>query len=275
MQDCIEYLFDPSMPAQGTWTRQGSKCTLPDPGSSSRGGFCGSGEQSMWPEVDAHALKVWNSKGGCPGGKVGKVLQPDGGGRIVLCLLGNKWCEAVGRHHKSNGVMLIVDTSRGVFYQKCYDPDCRAASKRSQDYPLPPHIIPPEWRSEEEQREDAAMLRAMEEFERNQALAVGAPKAATASAVTAHDRASARESASRLDVPGLLPPSLSSVALEATSGNLNCGIGACGAGWIAKTEDEEDEEWGEDVLAAADAAVLQWQKSHDEQASQGHDEPAS
>lgn len=80
---------------------------------------------------------------------------------IVYSMLRNRYCERIGREHKSNHgticsqyiyamsfelsmysqlskniltlaktnsdvtVMYIVDLRRGIYYQKCYDPDCR------------------------------------------------------------------------------------------------------------------------------------------------------
>ena len=37
--------------------------------------------------------------------------------------------------------MLIIDEARGCFYQKCFDPDCRAARARSNEIPLPAPLI--------------------------------------------------------------------------------------------------------------------------------------
>ncbi|XP_013863163.1 DNA-directed primase/polymerase protein isoform X2 [Austrofundulus limnaeus] len=49
-----------------------------------------------------------------------------------------RWCENVGRFHKSNNIMIIVDFKEEVWYQKCHDPDCR--NFRSSSYPLPREI---------------------------------------------------------------------------------------------------------------------------------------
>ncbi|KAM8843451.1 DNA-directed primase/polymerase protein [Synchiropus picturatus] len=49
-----------------------------------------------------------------------------------------RWCENVGRFHKSNNIMIIVDLKKEVWYQKCHDPDCR--NFRSSSYPLPQEI---------------------------------------------------------------------------------------------------------------------------------------
>jgi hypothetical protein len=37
--------------------------------------------------------------------------------------------------------MLIIDEARGCFYQKCFDPDCRAARARSNEIPLPAPLL--------------------------------------------------------------------------------------------------------------------------------------
>ncbi|XP_057951241.1 uncharacterized protein LOC131146009 isoform X2 [Malania oleifera] len=46
-------------------------------------------------------------------------------GLMVYSMLRNRFCERIGRQHKSNHVMYIVDLKRAAYYQKCYDPDCR------------------------------------------------------------------------------------------------------------------------------------------------------
>uniref|UniRef100_A0A383WFI1 DNA-directed primase/polymerase protein n=1 Tax=Tetradesmus obliquus TaxID=3088 RepID=A0A383WFI1_TETOB len=56
-------------------------------------------------------------------------------GSVVLNMRGNRWCGNVERQHKSNGIYYVVDLREGVFYQKCYDPECR--SYRSACMPLP------------------------------------------------------------------------------------------------------------------------------------------
>jgi hypothetical protein len=38
--------------------------------------------------------------------------------------------------------MMVVDLSRGVFYQKCHDSECRAVDYRSPEQPLPDEICP-------------------------------------------------------------------------------------------------------------------------------------
>ncbi|XP_043718422.1 DNA-directed primase/polymerase protein isoform X1 [Telopea speciosissima] len=55
-------------------------------------------------------------------------------GLMVYNMSKNRYCERIGRQHKSNHVMYIVDLRRAVYYQKCFDPDCKdRASWRNSD----------------------------------------------------------------------------------------------------------------------------------------------
>jgi hypothetical protein len=49
----------------------------------------------------------------------------------------NRFCERIGRQHKSNNVMWTVDLERLVCYQTCHDPECRAMSFRGELVELP------------------------------------------------------------------------------------------------------------------------------------------
>lgn len=56
-----------------------------------------------------------------------KVEERGGGSRVVIIDNNRGFCvHLVGRAHKSNHTMMVVDLRRGVFYQKCHDPDCRS-----------------------------------------------------------------------------------------------------------------------------------------------------
>ncbi|XP_038661601.1 DNA-directed primase/polymerase protein isoform X3 [Scyliorhinus canicula] len=56
---------------------------------------------------------------------------------IVYDISKNHWCENIGRAHKSNNIMIVVDLKKEIWYQKCYDPVCRAQKFRSESHPLP------------------------------------------------------------------------------------------------------------------------------------------
>ena len=49
----------------------------------------------------------------------------------------NRWCECVGRAHKSNNIAWHVDLRMRHAYQTCHDPDCRALNFRGTPVPLP------------------------------------------------------------------------------------------------------------------------------------------
>lgn len=59
---------------------------------------------------------------------------------IVYSMSRNRYCERIGREHKSNHVMFVVDLRRAAFYQKCHDPDCRGY--RSPLRPVPLECLP-------------------------------------------------------------------------------------------------------------------------------------
>ncbi|CAM6107019.1 unnamed protein product [Calypogeia fissa] len=64
-------------------------------------------------------------------------------GVVVYNISENRFCENIGRPHKSNNVMYIVDFRTAGYYQKCHDPDCRGY--RSSLRPIPRHTVPPEY----------------------------------------------------------------------------------------------------------------------------------
>ncbi|XP_001603706.1 DNA-directed primase/polymerase protein isoform X1 [Nasonia vitripennis] len=43
---------------------------------------------------------------------------------ITYEIVGNRYCENIGRWHKSNNVYFIVDLANKMMYQKCHDEDC-------------------------------------------------------------------------------------------------------------------------------------------------------
>jgi len=44
--------------------------------------------------------------------------------QIMYHVEGNKYCEHIGREHKSNHITFVVDLKNWVYYQKCFDPEC-------------------------------------------------------------------------------------------------------------------------------------------------------
>ncbi|CAI9092308.1 OLC1v1027508C1 [Oldenlandia corymbosa var. corymbosa] len=94
--------------------------------------------QSPFPPLDAFIEFVASS--GNVKGKIRSWYWFSEYGLMVYSMLRNRYCERIGREHKSNHVMYVVDIRRGDYYQKCYDPDCRGY--RSPLRPLPEDVIP-------------------------------------------------------------------------------------------------------------------------------------
>ncbi|BBN17832.1 DNA-directed primase/polymerase protein [Marchantia polymorpha subsp. ruderalis] len=105
-----------------------------------RPGFCMSGK-SPFPALDIFVESV-----ACIGNTQGKIRSWywfSDYGVIVYNISENRFCENIGRPHKSNNVMYIVDFRTAGYYQKCHDPDCRGY--RSPLRPIPGHTIPSEY----------------------------------------------------------------------------------------------------------------------------------
>ncbi|XVF53526.1 hypothetical protein PTKIN_Ptkin05aG0106000 [Pterospermum kingtungense] len=61
-------------------------------------------------------------------------------GFVVYSMSRNRYCERIGREHKSNHVIYVVDMRMAAYYQKCHDPDCKGY--RSPLRPVPMDCIP-------------------------------------------------------------------------------------------------------------------------------------
>eukprot|EP00249_Psilotum_nudum_P013456 c24342_g1_i1 orf=428-2221(+) len=86
------------------------------------GSFCLSG-MSPFPVLDTFIESI-----ACIGNIPGKIRSWywfSEYGVVVYNISGNRYCEHIGRPHKSNNVMYIVDFRTAGYYQKCHDPDCR------------------------------------------------------------------------------------------------------------------------------------------------------
>jgi len=91
---------------------------------------CQSGyEHSPYPQIDNFISQVIN-KGGVQGEIRRWVFFPQGK-LLTFDILKNRWCENIGRPHKSNHIMMVADLRLGVYYQKCHDPDCQNIGYRS------------------------------------------------------------------------------------------------------------------------------------------------
>uniref|UniRef100_A0A8C3JEW9 DNA-directed primase/polymerase protein n=1 Tax=Calidris pygmaea TaxID=425635 RepID=A0A8C3JEW9_9CHAR len=106
-------------------------------------------QESPYPEID-HFVRSLVNKDGVQGGirrwnyfSLEEILVYD--------ISGYRWCENIGRAHKSNNIMILVDLKKEVWYQKCHDPVCREQNFKSQSFPLPPRLCLPFLFKEEEE----------------------------------------------------------------------------------------------------------------------------
>ncbi|KAI0990006.1 hypothetical protein GJ496_006231 [Pomphorhynchus laevis] len=60
--------------------------------------------------------------------------------RILYEIVGYRFCERLQRHHKSNNIMFIVDVKNKIFYQRCFDHDCKHFEPAR--HPLPDYTLP-------------------------------------------------------------------------------------------------------------------------------------
>lgn len=90
------------------------------------------GESSPYAKVDEYVYSIIGRDGG---GIYGVSMLSSTETLMYAIKGGYKYCGNVGRHHKSNNVILVADLRKGEMYQKCFDPDCRGY--RSEAWEMP------------------------------------------------------------------------------------------------------------------------------------------
>ncbi|XP_077618253.1 DNA-directed primase/polymerase protein isoform X5 [Crocuta crocuta] len=93
---------------------------------------------SPYPEIDQFVLSLVN-KNGIQGGirRWSYFFLEE---LLVYDICKYRWCENIGRAHKSNNIMILVDLKNEVWYQKCHDPVCKAENFKSDCFPLPAEV---------------------------------------------------------------------------------------------------------------------------------------
>ncbi|KAL3773475.1 hypothetical protein ACHAWO_012736 [Cyclotella atomus] len=82
--------------------------------------------QSPIPKLDAFILTTVGKRGGVEGRiRAWSVEFTDGNYHLTYQMCENRWCERIGRHHKSNNIMWTVDLTKRACWQACHDSDCR------------------------------------------------------------------------------------------------------------------------------------------------------
>lgn len=96
------------------------------------------GTSSPYPLIDSEILRIWNSRAGGKDGSWSSVSVDACNCKIIYQMSkANRWCDCVGREHRSNGIFIVASWSRGVFWQKCWDVECRSSEFRSNEFPIP------------------------------------------------------------------------------------------------------------------------------------------
>ncbi|XP_011645420.1 DNA-directed primase/polymerase protein-like isoform X1 [Pogonomyrmex barbatus] len=75
-------------------------------------------QTSPYPEIDRYISHLVDP------GKIRIVKYSEKANTLKYEILGNRYCENIGRYHKSNNVYWIVDLNTKKIYQKCHDTDC-------------------------------------------------------------------------------------------------------------------------------------------------------
>ncbi|KAL4671843.1 hypothetical protein H8957_010183 [Semnopithecus entellus] len=93
---------------------------------------------SPYPEVDHFVLSLVNKESIKGGIRRWNYFFPEE--LLVYDICKYRWCENIGRAHKSNNIMILVDLKNEVWYQKCHDPVCKAENFKSDCFPLPAEV---------------------------------------------------------------------------------------------------------------------------------------
>lgn len=94
------------------------------------------GTPSPYPEIDRFFQCIVSRD--CLNGYIRQWQHFPQTDSLVYIISGQyKFCERIGRHHKSNNILFVAHVSAGMYHQKCLDPECRAVNYRSRDYLLP------------------------------------------------------------------------------------------------------------------------------------------
>ncbi|XP_066488261.1 DNA-directed primase/polymerase protein isoform X2 [Tiliqua scincoides] len=96
---------------------------------------------SPYPEIDSFVVSLVskdNVQGGIRRWNYFSLEQ-----LLVYDISNYRWCWNIGRAHKSNNIMIVVDLKKEIWYQKCHDPVCRAENFKSECFPLPAKVCLP------------------------------------------------------------------------------------------------------------------------------------
>ncbi|XP_061260145.1 DNA-directed primase/polymerase protein isoform X2 [Bos javanicus] len=115
-------------------SKQRVQCFSPTGTSETIEGF----QCSPYPEIDQFVLSLVNKNGIKGGIRRWNYFFPEE--LLVYDICKYRWCENIGRAHRSNNIMILVDLKNEVWYQKCHDPVCKAENFKSDCFPLPAEV---------------------------------------------------------------------------------------------------------------------------------------
>ena len=82
--------------------------------------------QSPIPKLDEHILSTLACRGGSQGRiRAWSIDCHDKFYFLTYQMCDNRWCERIGRQHRSNNIMWTVDLNHKMCWQSCHDLDCR------------------------------------------------------------------------------------------------------------------------------------------------------
>jgi uncharacterized membrane protein YgcG len=81
---------------------------------------------SPFPCLDAFVNTCLSTHGGEGIHGRAKSWRMNSESSISFTMGGNKYCSLIGRQHKNNSVYWLFNLKEGLYYERCFDPDCRS-----------------------------------------------------------------------------------------------------------------------------------------------------
>ncbi|XP_072526428.1 DNA-directed primase/polymerase protein [Salminus brasiliensis] len=132
----------------------GSHCSAQHKGPQSSE-LAGEQQPSPYKEVDEFVLKLVHKDG--IQGSIRRWTYFVSEQLVVYDIAKYRWCSNVGRFHKSNNIIIVVDLKDEVWYQRCHDPECRSQNYRSSSFPLPQDVCLSSMLKEDEEDQEFLM----------------------------------------------------------------------------------------------------------------------
>jgi len=95
------------------------------------------GGESPLPKLDCFILQI--SKRGGTDGKI-RSWSMEGSHFMSYQMSNNRYCENIGRAHRSNNIIWNVDFKAKTYWQTCHDPECQSANFRGRLTQLPDEV---------------------------------------------------------------------------------------------------------------------------------------